>query len=179
MTGPNLVPDQLDELRRKDPATGRKNLINEANLVFHVDGAAMGTNKIPSRLYLYDFTNSRIIVDFPYNATQGATDLTGLGIYGGFLNTTKPLDKTYKIRITNHIRNLVNNIDSTNVKLGVVVAGDINNITMNKLKTPKTNLSKVPQSSLVSPLGVVLFGGTATVPEDKRLKLEIYYTKPN
>jgi hypothetical protein len=31
----------------------------------------------------------------------------------------------------------------------------------------------------MSPLGTVLFGGKSTVPDEKRLKLEIYYTKPN
>jgi hypothetical protein len=30
----------------------------------------------------------------------------------------------------------------------------------------------------MNPLGTI-YGGTSTVPEDKRLKLEIYYTKPN
>jgi hypothetical protein len=31
----------------------------------------------------------------------------------------------------------------------------------------------------MNPLGTIIYGGTSTVPEDKRLKLEIYYTKPN
>jgi hypothetical protein len=31
----------------------------------------------------------------------------------------------------------------------------------------------------MNPLGTILFGGKSTVPVDKRLKLEIYYTKPN
>jgi hypothetical protein len=30
----------------------------------------------------------------------------------------------------------------------------------------------------MNPLGTIIYGGTSTVPEDKRLKLEIYYTKP-
>jgi hypothetical protein len=31
----------------------------------------------------------------------------------------------------------------------------------------------------MSPLGTILYGSATAVPEDKRLKLEIYYTKPN
>jgi uncharacterized protein YbcV (DUF1398 family) len=31
----------------------------------------------------------------------------------------------------------------------------------------------------MNPLGIILYGSKSTVPEDKRLKLEIYYTKPN
>jgi hypothetical protein len=36
---PNGVSDELDDLRY--PADGKKILINEANLVFHIDAAAM------------------------------------------------------------------------------------------------------------------------------------------
>jgi hypothetical protein len=31
----------------------------------------------------------------------------------------------------------------------------------------------------MNPLGTIIYGSKATVPENKRLKLEIYYTKPN
>jgi len=31
----------------------------------------------------------------------------------------------------------------------------------------------------MSPLGTILFGTNPNVPEEKRLKFEIYYTKPN
>jgi hypothetical protein len=33
--------------------------------------------------------------------------------------------------------------------------------------------------SVMSPLGTILYGSSPSVPDDKRLKLEIYYTKPN
>lgn len=187
LTGPNLVPDQLDELRRIDPVTGKKLLINEANLVFHVDGNGplMVENKqIAKRVYLYDLTNQTTVVDYLFDGTTGTNAKNGLLIYSGLLNSTKADDYTYKIRITNHIKSLVKNIDSTNVKLGVVVTEDINNSAMNKLRSSLTLpngtiVSKAPQASVMSPLGVVLFGGTASVPEAKKLKLEIYYTKPN
>lgn len=171
VVGPNNIPDQLDDLR--NPADKKRVLINEANLVFHVDGDVMGANKLPVRMYLYDFNNRRPILDYVADGT------TGLPVYGGILNATKVGDKTYKFRITNHIRNLINNKDSTNVKLGVVVTNDIINSTMNNLRSPLPNLSQVPQVSLMNPRGVIFHGGKSTVPDDKRLKLEIYYTKPN
>ncbi|MFL9830243.1 DUF4270 domain-containing protein [Flavobacterium sp. ST-87] len=180
--GPNGVYDELDELRRKDPVTGKRVLINEANLVFHMDHTAMGANKIPGRIYLYDLTNNTTIVDYLFDGTTGTNSKNGLLIYGGLLNTTNTDDKTYKFRITNHIRNLIQNSDSTNVKLGVVITEDINNSAMNKLRLPLqpgTTLTKVPQASVMSPLGVVLHGSKSSVPADKKLKLEIYYTKPN
>ncbi|GEC70922.1 protein of unknown function [Flavobacterium flevense] len=182
VTGPNGVYDELDELRRKDPVTGKSLLINEANLVFHVDGAAMGSNKIPNRVYLYDLTNNTVIADYAFDQTRVLTDKTGHLIYGGLLNPVNTEDKTYKFRITNHIRTLIQNADSTNVKLGVVVTEDINNTGMNKLRVPLqpgTTLTKAPQASVMNPLGVVLHGANSSVPADKKLKLEIYYTKPN
>lgn len=186
--GANEVPDELDELRRKDPVTGKKKLVNEANLVFHMDHAAMGANRIPARVYLYDLTNASTVIDYLYDGTTGTNAKNGLLIYSGLLNKTKADDETddytYKIRITNHIKSLIRNADSTNVKLGVVVTEDINNSAMNKLRSSVTlpdgtEVSKAPQASVMSPLGVVLHGGKSSVPVDKRLKLEIYYTKPN
>jgi hypothetical protein len=35
-----------------------------------------------------------------------------------------------------------------------------------------------PESSVMNPLGTILHGSNST-DEDKKLKLEIYYTKPN
>ena len=38
---------------------------------------------------------------------------------------------------------------------------------------------QTPRSAVMNPLGTVLYGSNPSVPADKRLKLEIYYTKPN
>jgi hypothetical protein len=155
-------------------------LINEANLVFHIDAATMANSFEPLRIYLYDLNNNRPVVDYGFDSS-GANLKNGKVIFGGLLNKEKVTNgrgQTYKIRITNQIRNLVQNADSTNVKLGLVVTEDIRNTEFNVLKTPG-NISKVPMSSVMGPLGTVLYGGTAAVADDKRLKLEIYYTKPN
>ena len=86
----------------------------------------------------------------------------------------------YKIRITNHIRNLLKYQDSTNVRLGLVVTEDLKLNGNKRLKTPLTTLgtSYVPWGSVVNPFGTVLFGSSENVPADKRLKLNIYFTKP-
>ncbi len=156
-------------------------LINEANLVFHIDADAMANSYEPQRIYLYDLDNNRPVVDYGYDGTSGTKPKNAKVIFNGLLNKEAVTDGrglTYKIRITNQIRNLVQNADSTNVKLGIVVTEDIEIFTSNKLKTA-TNISKAPKASVMSPLGTVLYGGTSAVAEDKRLKLEIYYTKPN
>lgn len=178
-TGANGVPDELDDLRY--PADGKKLLINEANLVFHIDATAMASAKEPNRVYVYDLTNSQSIFDYKVDASSGTKAQNGKFIYSGIINkeaVTNGRGKTYKIRLTNQIRNLVKNADSTNVKLGLVITGDINNSTSSQLQTAKTLFSKVPKASVITPLGTILYGNKEA-DETKRLKLEIYYTKSN
>ncbi|MFE3867412.1 DUF4270 domain-containing protein [Flavobacterium sp. LS2P90] len=162
-------------------------LINEANLIFHIDSDKMkdvaGVKVFePNRVYLYDLTNNRPVVDYFNDATTGTNPKNGKLLYGGSINKETSANGrglTYKIRITNQIRNLIKNTDSTNVKLGLVVTEDINTVTSNYLKTPNSFTSQVPKANVMNPLGTILYGGKSTVPLDKRLKLEIFYTKPN
>ena len=156
-------------------------LVNEANLILHVDDASLtGVNK-PQRLYLYDLNNTKTLIDFSTDATTGTTAKKGQTTFGGILTKDVSGKSYYKFRITNHVRNLLTK-DSTNVKLGLVVTENISNITSAKLATATSWVKQIPQASVMNPLGVVLFGNNipATDPNyDKRLKLEIYYTKPN
>lgn len=184
-----FAPGELEEIRSKGW------LINEANLVFNIDSEAMkGTpydvNNVPSepnRIYLYDFNNNRPIVDYYNDGTPSATNdiKKAKQIFSGIINVdpTSKRGTSYKIRITNHVRNLIKYKDSTNVKMGIVVTEDINTITSNKLRTPvetvaKNNFKAAPRASVMNPLGTILYGGTPAA-ADKRLKLQIYYTKPN
>jgi hypothetical protein len=85
----------------------------------------------------------------------------------------------YKIKITEHLNNILLR-DSTNVKLGLAVSGNINlesNTLQNDLLSENDN-DKVPASSIVSPRGTVLYGNN-TLDEDKKLYLEVFFTKPN
>jgi hypothetical protein len=66
--------------------------------------------------------------------------------------------------------------------LGIVVTEDIAIANSSKFRTSNAFLSQAPKASVMNPLATILYGGksTSTNPaEDKRLKLEIYYTKPN
>ncbi|MCW2120342.1 DUF4270 domain-containing protein [Flavobacterium sp. 7A] len=169
------------KLFQKEDLTTIKNngwLVNEANLIFHVDpnSVSVATNAQPQRLYLYDLDNNNFIEDF---RAQSPVDNTKFGrlVYGGILTKDSDGGYYYKFRITNHVRNLISN-DSTNVKLGLVVSEDITLATNAYLKT-SGNISRVPQASVMNPLGTVLYGGTADVADKNKLKLEIYYTKPN
>lgn len=156
-------------------------LVNEANLILHVDDASLtGVNK-PQRLYLYDLNNTKTLIDFSSDATTGTTTKKGKTTFGGILTKDASGKSYYKFRITSHVRNLLTK-DSTNVKLGLVVTENISNITSAKLATATSWVKQIPQASVMNPLGVVLFGNNIPATDsnyDKRLKLEIYYTKPN
>ena len=185
---PNGVSDQLDEIRHN---VKYKNwLANEANLVFSIDAAKMTGVWEPKRIYLYDLVNNIPIVDF---STDGSTDgVNNKIVYSGIINVdaTTKRGTTYKIRLTSHVRNLIKDATVKNVKLGLVVTGDINTITSGKLKNrilidpanPNDYFSEVPRASIMSPLGTVLFGGNIPSTDAnyaKRLQLQVYYTKPN
>ena len=71
--------------------------------------------------------------------------------------------------------------DSTNVRLGLSVTSNINVGTLLNAKANPEQDIMVPQSAVINPFGTILFGTAITDPEeeDKKLKLEIYYTELN
>lgn len=180
--GKNTVPDELDTMRRN------KWLINEANLVFHVDKSIMANDptnfsirEAPYRVYLYDATNNIPIFDYLTDISTGSQSKFNKLIFGGLLaknTTTGVAESQYKIRITNYIRNLVSNSDLKNVQLGLSVTEFIGLSSSTFVKN-SFFLKRVPTASAVNHKGTVLFGNTSAVPTDKKLRLEIYYTKPN
>jgi len=161
----NGIPDELDYIKEKGW------LINEASLTFYVDQSLMTDVAEPSTIFLYDINNQKVL-------SVGAIkkDATGRGL-------------KYKVVITDYVRGLLNN-DNINVKLGVSVAQMTSNIKFKKTKdAPVFSIWKelsvtdqnaffYPESSVMSPLGTILHGSNSTN-GSKRLKLEIYYTKPN
>lgn len=194
---PNGVPDALDEIRYNQKFKGWR--VNEANMVFNIDSEKMalkGAGNLqaiePKRVYLYDFTNSTVLLDYSADGSSSITSDPRMSkvIFGGIINVdaTTKRGNSYKIRITNHIRNLIKTTTATNVKLGLVVSDDISVITSNKLKNriatddPNNYFSQAPRASVMNPLGTILFGNNIPSTDsnyDKRLRLEVYYTKPN
>ncbi|SCY00252.1 protein of unknown function [Flavobacterium anhuiense] len=169
VSGANGVPDQLDELRSNSAVKYWK--VNEANLVFYIDADKMAGTEEPNRVYLYDLTNNAILADYSTDAVSAYGGLISLG--------SDKRGKSYKIRITSHIRNLIKDATAKNVDLGLVVSQSPTTIAFNALKNKNDIMAAVPRTSLLNPLGTILYGGKASIPEDKRLKLEVYYTKPN
>ena len=184
-SGPNGVSDELDDLR--NPSNGQKLLVNEANLIFSIDSSAISGASEPNRIYLYDLNNKRPIIDYYTDISLNSIPKFNKAIHGGIIEKATTGNKRgyqYKIRLTNHIRNLINK-DSTNIRLGLVVTEAIATVTSAKLKTPTLTgipVDRTPLSNVINPLGTVLFGNNIPVGDPnyaKRLKLEIFYTKPN
>ena len=168
------VSDELEFLRENNW------LINEANLEFFVNRNEVGDVDEAERLYLYDLDNNTILADYILDSPGQANKTTSISNNGHLQPLTRDENGngiSYKIRITNHIDKLLNR-DSTNVKLGLVVTQNINLISTYKvLPAVNPEVERVPGSALITPEATVLYGPNAQ-DEDKRLKLNIYYTEP-
>lgn len=170
----NGVADDLELLRSK------KLLINEANLIFYVNqDLTTGGAAEPERIIIYDLKNSNVLADYGIDPTNGLAPIEALSNhYGRLERGSDGNGKYYKLKITSHISNLINK-DSTNVPLGIVVSQNVTiRTTQELLNTMEPNIKEVPSSSVVSPEGTVIYGN-ATSNQEKRLKLQIYYTEPN
>ena len=188
-----FTPTELETLRNN---VATKNwLVNDARLTFYVDKTAM-TNvpktSEPERIYIYDATNNLVLVDYTFDSSSSANLKNSKVVFGGMIQreTTGPKKGIkYTIRLTEHIKRILkadsNGEYQDNIKIGVSVTESINLVSSAKLKAPISangvQISDIPLASILNPLGTVLFGNVVTDPddEDKKLKLSIYFTKPN
>lgn len=174
------------EIRLFDEINGREMInqikannwvINEANLVFHVDRNtldAAGNVIEPPRVYLFNQETGVPLYNAQFETSTSTTAL------GSFLNHDGILEKgsngnglKYTVRITEYINNLIIR-DAENATLALSLTSDIRvpNVSKSILKDNVEGLQPV------NPLGTVLIGSTvSTGNEDKKLKLEIFYTK--
>lgn len=195
ISGTNNVSDELDELR------SRKWLINDAILTFYIDqDAVSSTEEEPLRIYIYDVTNNATIADYTADYSTTTNSKYNKYGYGGIINQETDANGVqkglqYSVRLTEYIKNLLE-IDSNNdgkvdtdltanIRLGVSITEDINTALNAHLQNTftiandeaTTEIKYVPVSSIMSPLGTVLYGSNTT--DEKKIKFEIFYTDPN
>ena len=168
--------DVLEEIRSKQW------LVNEANISMYIDKEMLSSNGgivEPSRLYLYDLVNKAPVIDYFVDNSAGQKSYQNKVVHGGLIELDE--DKNglmYKIRISEHIKNIVRK-DSTNVKLGLVVSSDISN-TINIEVEDSDFMTFTPLSSAINPLGSVLIGPSPSAEKfDKRMRLNLFYTEVN
>lgn len=181
----NIFPDAevLQNLRDEEL------LVNEADLTFYVNDDLIEGGDQPRRLYLYDLENNTILADYALDVTFNATspDLS-LTRFSGIQTEDDENGTFYTIRITNHVSSIINE-DAENVKLGLVIVPNINSVVarsqqggiIGSVMSATRNvpmIDRIPAVNSLTPAGTVLHGNLSE-DEDKRLKLQIYYTNFN
>ena len=171
-----LFDDGVDQASLLEEFKQQPWLINEASITLYVDEAAVAQYglAVPDRLFLYNAASSTPLSDYQLDSSA-TTELAKI-IHGGFLIEEDGV-RYYKIRITDHIRNIKNN-NSNNVLLGLSVMANINNPTMADVLNTAV---KLPIGSVSLPKSVILVGPGIQDPAllEQRLELELYYTNLN
>lgn len=156
----DIFPDEsiLDELRTNNW------LINDAILTFYIDGEQ---DEVPQQLFLYNYEDNSIIAD------MNTFTLFGPDIFGGKLEYKTVLNKEvpekYTFRITKYITEL---LESNNLKEPSKFA--LRNYVNTDIQTTILDTLVKPYNWI--PKGVVLHGNKS-VDVDKRIRLEIFYSK--
>lgn len=164
-----IPQEDIDQLKNQNL------LINDASIFITVDRTVLPEDAPnPFRIYIYDINKKQPLIDYIADATEFVSKpQKNKYIHDGIYN--KASDK-YRIRITNHIRDLVDK-DSTNVNLGIAITSDIRNYGMMKTRTDNAELNNsVPLTKITDPRGTVVYGSTPEAGEN-RMYLKIYYTR--
>ena len=168
--------DELLQLRNKNW------LINEASLVFYVDPnqpLQNANNVYPERLYLYNLESGLPINDFLIDNTINTLSTNaGKKVFGGLLEYDSD-DKPwrYKFRITDHLNKIIRK-DSVNSSLALISGANISALSIKKALNSSDEPIKLPATGILNPFGVKLVGSHPEEPlKDKKIELEIYYTK--
>jgi hypothetical protein len=176
-TGPdtdgNGVSDELDQLRENNW------LINEANLNLYINEelAPSAKNRI-NRIFITNLDDRTVLEDFRRDPTVTENPNFSRQVHLGPLNLDENGDPFYKIRLTFHINNIINN-DSTNVRLGLYVSSNVNQANLVRTRNSHLEAFKfIPLSMIETPRGIVIHGNQSTL-EAKKPKLKIFYTETN
>ncbi|MFD0834565.1 DUF4270 domain-containing protein [Mariniflexile aquimaris] len=169
-----------------DASTGDfilKRLINDAQLTVYEDetintGGDTEYHKY-DRLYAYDIKNNTSIIDYFVDPTSNtATPYFSRYSHLGLRQTNEDTGLSkYKIRLTQHLINILVK-DSTNTKIGLTLSTNVNGTANAKILNSSDEVTGVPANSIITTRGSRVYGTNVNVPENKRLKLEIFYTEP-
>ena len=173
----NSISSALQEFKDKDI------LINEANIILHLDQQIYNSNYdfLPNRLYLYSYDDGFPIEDhnkdFSINYNPLAVNANKF-LFGGLLQydaNNKPT--SYKFNITNHVSNIVRH-DSLNIDLGLTTTSNVEDISLKNGYLNNKQKLILPSSSVSLPFPVSIFGSSPNQKDlSKQLKLEVLYTE--
>ncbi len=149
-----FTEDMIADIRSKNW------LINEANITIYVDG---DQSEVPQKLFLYKYEENSVLRDY----------VTTPVIFGGNLeydSDGKP--EKYKFRITNYVARVLSDKYSQEPSKLVLRNYQTTDIPLSLLDTVVKNYNWIPK-------GVVLKGNLLPEEDNKRMKLELYYSKLN
>ena len=167
------VNEQLNSIRDENL------LVNQANLIFHVDPETPVEQYNAQRLYLFNLNNGAPMIDyFSDGSTSNFGTNANKGIFGGKLELDENGNPSqYKFNITNHISNIIRN-DSLNYDLGMTVTANIDTPSIIRaINQDEDQEIRYPLASTLNPLGTVLIGSHPdSLQFDKRVRLELIYS---
>lgn len=168
----NSFYDEENEIANK--------IINEAYIEFFVD-QTQDIGSEPDRIYLYNFEQNTALIDYFLDQSVSSTTINAK------INHLEPLTRDgdsitgegikYKIRITEHLNNLILR-DSTNAKLALVVTSNVGSIDNFSILNSGEEDHDFPSGAILTPKGTVLHGSQSE-DIDKRPRIKIYYTDPD
>ncbi len=174
--------DDKGEYIIKNGSFALKKLINEAQLVVYEDENMTVPDDYHKydRLYAYDIKNNTPLIDYNdfYDPTGNSTDpLNSKYVHLGQRQTDDKGVSKYKIRITEHLNNILLK-DSTNTKIGLVLSINVNETSSSAILDSHDSVTGVPSASILTPRGTILYGSNQNVPDNRRMKLEVFFTDP-
>ncbi len=167
----NLFTDaELAEIKAKNV------LVSDASLFLYVD-QSVTYGKEPDRIYVFNTKTGGILADYQYDPTTRATvAANAMSHHLGKLQKENGKGSYYRIRLTNHVLNVIKN-DAENVPIGVVVASNVKNTSAVSYLNSTDEEKYIPMNTVTTPLSTVIYGNSSSVDADKRLVLKINYTK--
>lgn len=166
----------------KDNRTGSfllKKLVNEAHLIIYEDDNVLSTldengdlyHKY-DRIYAYDIKNNIPTIDYQIDPIESNEALSSK-LFS--LGQREESSGKYKIRITEHLNNIIQN-DSTNYQIGLVLSNNVNVTSSSRILNSTDDVTAVPTASIISPRGTILNGNNA-IDDNKKLKLKVFFTE--
>ncbi len=180
------IPEELEALR-----AGSSKLVREANLIFYVDQQKLkqlggSAQNAPTRIFIYDLETNAPLADYSTDSqgTQGVITAVGTTHLGPIETDASGNGVRYTIRITQHIKNLLNPENkSPSTKLGVVIAQNLLPSGIGTVAIRNTSSvekpNRLPNTSILAQEGTILHGN-ASSDANKRLSLKLYFIQtPN
>ncbi|WP_308991548.1 DUF4270 domain-containing protein [Mariniflexile litorale] len=163
-----------------------RRLINEAQLIIYEDDSMLTYGVDDNgddyheydRIYAYDIKNNKQLIDYDYDPTGNTTTpYNSVFFHLGQRQTDDASVSKYKIHLTEHLNNILLR-DSTNTKIGLVLSTNVNRINSAKILNSADEVTSIPATSLLTPRGTILYGTNSTVPNNRKMKLKIFFTEP-